>query len=48
MIRASIVATLLLIAASPALPASILDVKIGYIGTIEKTPTISLLEMPAG
>ena len=47
MIRASIVATLLLIAASPALSASTLDVKIGYIGAIEKTTTISLLEMPA-
>ena len=47
MIRTSVVATLLLIAVSPALPASTLDVKIGYIGTIEKTTTISLLEMPA-
>ena len=47
MIRTSVVATLLLIAVSPALPASTLDVKIGYIGRIEKTTTISLLEMPA-
>jgi ABC transporter substrate binding protein (PQQ-dependent alcohol dehydrogenase system) len=46
-IRTSILATLLLIAVSSALPASTLDVKIGYIGTIGKTTTISLLEMPA-
>src|SRR6516225_2092661 len=46
-IRTSVVATLLLIAVSPALPASTLDVRIGYIGTVEKTTTISLLEMPA-
>jgi len=46
-IRTSVVAALLVIAVSPALPASTLDVKIGYIGTIEKTTTISLLEMPA-
>src|SRR3974390_98499 len=46
-IRTSVLATLLLIAVSPALPASTLDVKIGYIGTIEKTTTISLLDMPA-
>lgn len=47
MIRTSVVATLLVIALSPALPASTLDVKIGYVGTVEKTTTISLLEMPA-
>ena len=47
MIRTSVVASLLLIAVSPAFPASTLDVKIGYIGTIEKTTTISLLETPA-
>src|SRR6516165_5368443 len=46
-IRTSVVASLLLIAVSPAFPASTLDVKIGYIGTIEKTTTISLLETPA-
>ena len=47
MIRTSVVATLLVIAVSPILPASTLDVKIGYIGSIEKMTTISLLEMPA-
>src|SRR6516225_5711836 len=46
-IRTSVVASLLLIAVSPAFPASTLDVKIGYIGTTEKTTTISLLETPA-
>jgi ABC transporter substrate binding protein (PQQ-dependent alcohol dehydrogenase system) len=38
---------LLLCAASPALPANTLDVKIGYLGTTAKTTTISLIEMPA-
>ena len=47
MIRTSVMAILLVIAVSPALPASTLEVKIGYVGTIEKTTTISLLEMPA-
>src|SRR5690348_11105078 len=32
---------------APSVPASTLDVKIGYVGTIDKTTTISLLEMPA-
>jgi ABC transporter substrate binding protein (PQQ-dependent alcohol dehydrogenase system) len=39
-------ATLLVIIASPALPADTLGVKIGYLGTTEKTTTISLIEMP--
>src|SRR5262249_61656750 len=46
-IRTSVVATLLVIAVSPILPASTLDVKIGYIGSIEKMTTNYLVEMPA-
>jgi ABC transporter substrate binding protein (PQQ-dependent alcohol dehydrogenase system) len=44
-VRAILLANLLFLAVS--VPAKALDIKIGYLGTIEKTTTISLLEMPA-
>lgn len=47
MIRVIFVATVLFVATSPAVPANPLNVKIGYLGSIEKMTTISLLEMPA-
>ena len=47
MVRAILLANLLFLAVSPAASADTLDVKIGYLGTTEKMPTISLLEMPA-
>ena len=47
MVRAILLAILLFLAVSPSAPAEALDVKIGYLGTTEKTSTISLLEMPA-
>jgi ABC transporter substrate binding protein (PQQ-dependent alcohol dehydrogenase system) len=46
-IRAAFLAALLFFAVSPAVPANALDVKIGYLGNVEKMTTISLLEMPA-
>lgn len=45
-IRAWCGAALLLAAASAMSAANALDVKIGYLGRIDKTETISLLEMP--
>ncbi len=46
-IRTSVVATLLVIAVSPAQPASTLDVKIGYIGRIEKTKIAAMITRKA-
>jgi ABC transporter substrate binding protein (PQQ-dependent alcohol dehydrogenase system) len=46
-VRAILLANLLFLAVSAPAPAKALDIKIGYVGTIEKTTTISLLEMPA-
>jgi ABC transporter substrate binding protein (PQQ-dependent alcohol dehydrogenase system) len=46
-VRAILLANLLFLAVSAPAPAKALDIKIGYLGTIEKTTTISLLEMPA-
>src|SRR6516165_4913610 len=46
-IRVMFVATLLFLAASPAVPANAVDVKVGYLGHTDKTMTISLIEMPA-
>lgn len=46
MIRVLCCAAFLLAATSAAPAANVLGVKIGYLGTIDKTETISLLEMP--
>src|SRR5262249_13537052 len=45
--RAILLAILLLLTVSVGAPAEALDINIGYLGTIEKMSTISLLEMPA-
>jgi len=45
--RAILLAILLLLTVSFGAPAEALDINIGYLGTIEKMSTISLLEMPA-
>lgn len=47
MLRGFYVAALLLAALSTASAAGGLNVKIGYLGTADKTETISLIEMPA-
>lgn len=47
MLRGFCVAALLLVAISAAPAANGLNVKIGYLGTADKTETISLIEMPA-
>jgi ABC transporter substrate binding protein (PQQ-dependent alcohol dehydrogenase system) len=46
-VRAILLANLLFVAVSPAVSANTLEVKIGYLASTEKMPTISLLEMPA-
>src|SRR6516165_3145096 len=45
-IRVMFVATLLFVAAAPAVPANAVDVKVGYLGHPDKTMTISLIETP--
>lgn len=47
MIRVVFVATLLFVVMSSAVPANAIEVKIGYIGRVDKVTTISLTEMPA-
>jgi ABC transporter substrate binding protein (PQQ-dependent alcohol dehydrogenase system) len=46
-IRVVFVATLLFVVMSSAVPANAIEVKIGYIGRVDKVTTISLTEMPA-
>jgi ABC transporter substrate binding protein (PQQ-dependent alcohol dehydrogenase system) len=46
-IRVVFVATLLFVVVSSAVPANAIEVKIGYIGRVDKVTTISLIEMPA-
>lgn len=47
MIRVVFVATLLFVVMSSAVPANTIEVKIGYIGRVDKITTISLIETPA-
>ena len=47
MIRVVFLATLLFVVVSSAVPANAIEVKIGYIGRVDKVTTISLTEMPA-
>jgi ABC transporter substrate binding protein (PQQ-dependent alcohol dehydrogenase system) len=46
-IRVAFVVTLLFVVVSSAVPANAIEVKIGYIGRVDKVTTISLTEMPA-
>jgi ABC transporter substrate binding protein (PQQ-dependent alcohol dehydrogenase system) len=46
-IRVVFVVTLLFVVVSSAVPANAIEVKIGYIGRVDKVTTISLTEMPA-
>jgi ABC transporter substrate binding protein (PQQ-dependent alcohol dehydrogenase system) len=46
-IRVVFVVTLLFVFVSSAVPANAIEVKIGYIGRVDKVTTISLIEMPA-